>query len=1067
MTPKLRDRIDDLFAEAVDLEPGQRPTFLDRACAGAPGLRAAVVALLADHDRAEAASFLDRPACNPLAAGADDDPPGSAAAPPRHLAGYEILGELGRGGMGVVYRARQPGLKRVVALKMILDGDSARPDDLLRFVGEAEMLARVAHPNIVHIYEVGRHEGRPFFAMEYVEGGSLADQLSGTPLPGRRAAELAEALARAVQAAHEAGIVHRDLKPSNILLTGGGVPKVMDFGLARRLEAAGGLTQSGMIMGTPSYMAPEQAQGKLSAIGPACDIYALGAVLYECLTGRPPFRAENVLETLSLVVHQEPVPPRVLQPRVPRDLETICLKCLQKDAGKRYASALDLAEDLRRFRAGEPIRARPVGTVERVGRWGRRNPWVAGLLAMLALVLSGAFGSVTALWLQAEQQRALAGRERDRAQANLERADANLGKAKQAVDECFLLAAKDPLLQADEMRPVRQLLLEKALPFYQGFQAERQEDPAIQAELARNYTRVAYITEVIGRPEDAVAAYGRAGALWTKLATDHPDVTEYESGLASTCCQLGLLQRKTGQAAAALQSFREAQTIQTTLVARDPSAANLVGLAETYNGLALLQDDTGPPADALRSWERARDLQARVAAALPDAAPEQAFLAAIHQNIGRLQRQLGQRDAALHSFEQALAIQAKVAARNPLVDDFRSLLSRIYTNLAVAQDEAGSPATALKSLEQARVIDEQLVARFPEVARHREGLGAVYDSLSDLQSKLNQPDAALRSQEHAQRIQAQLAADHPKVLGYQFRLATSYDSLGNLHCGRDRGAALNAYDRARRLLARLADEHPAVDAYQIYLSRTLCHLANLHSDTDPAAALRCYGQARQIQADLVARYSENPIYQRDLGRTYLGLGNLYDFDLRKPDEALRWFGQAVPLWEALWRNDPVRDLEGLRDAYRGRARALSSLGRHADAAEAWERVLAVAAEPARATFRAVQAIEVAYVGRHVQATATAEELARQEDVTGATLYNAACVYAVSSAAVRQDRTRPAAERDRLAERYVAQSLNLLARAKAAGRLNGRARVDDLEKDKDLDALRPRAEFQDFLRRLRD
>jgi WD40 repeat protein len=300
--------------------------------------------------------------------------------------GYEILGELGRGGMGVVYKATQTRLKRVVALKMILAGAHAGPDQLARFRTEAEAVARLQHPNIVQVHEIGEHQGKPFLSLEFCPGGSLEKKLAGTPLQPRETAALVQTLARAMDAAHQKGVVHRDLKPANVLLAEGGTPKVTDFGLAKLLGEAGH-TQSGAVVGTPSYMAPEQAGGR-GAVGPAADVYALGAILYECLTGRPPFKAATPMDTLLQVVGEEPVPVRQLNPAVPRDLETVCHKCLQKEPARRYASALELADDLRRFGAGEPVRARPVGRLGRAWRWCRRNPMPAGLLALVGVLLA-------------------------------------------------------------------------------------------------------------------------------------------------------------------------------------------------------------------------------------------------------------------------------------------------------------------------------------------------------------------------------------------------------------------------------------------------------------------------------------------------------------------------------------------------------------------------------------------------------------------------------------------------------------------------------------------------------
>ncbi len=278
------------------------------------------------------------------------------------LPGYEILAELGRGGMGVVFKARQLGFNRIVALKMILSGSYAGDDERERFRIEAEAVARLRHPNIhVQVYEVGEHEGRPFFSMEFCPGGALDKKLNATPLAPAEAACLVETLARAVQAAHAKGVVHRDLKPANILLTEDGTPKVTDFGLAKQMDTAG-RTATGAVMGTPSYMAPEQAGGKSKDVGPACDVYALGALLYECLTGRPPFKGTTALDTLAQVLHEDPVPVRRLRPKTPRDLETICVKCLQKAPEKRYSSAADLAADLRRYQSGYARSRRvPVG----------------------------------------------------------------------------------------------------------------------------------------------------------------------------------------------------------------------------------------------------------------------------------------------------------------------------------------------------------------------------------------------------------------------------------------------------------------------------------------------------------------------------------------------------------------------------------------------------------------------------------------------------------------------------------------------------------------------------------
>ncbi|MHB1034561.1 MAG: serine/threonine-protein kinase [Pirellulales bacterium] len=296
---------------------------------------------------------------------------------------YELLGEVGRGGMGVVYKARQKALDRIVAIKMILATHQASGDQLRRFRAEARAAAGLHHPHIVSIYEVGEVHGQPYFAMEYIEGLNLADRLSQGRLGVEAAARLVSAAADAVAHLHRQGIVHRDLKPSNILVDAQDEPHVTDFGLAKMFATDSNLTATGVIAGTPSYMAPEQAAGHTSEVGPAADVYSLGAILYEILTGRAPFREENPLDTLVQVLEQEPVRPRQLNPRIPRPLEMIVLRCLEKRPAARYASAADLADDLERFLKGEAVEAQSPHLVQRVWRWARREPALASRLGAL------------------------------------------------------------------------------------------------------------------------------------------------------------------------------------------------------------------------------------------------------------------------------------------------------------------------------------------------------------------------------------------------------------------------------------------------------------------------------------------------------------------------------------------------------------------------------------------------------------------------------------------------------------------------------------------------------------
>jgi eukaryotic-like serine/threonine-protein kinase len=308
---------------------------------------------------------------------------------------YELLTEVARGGMGVVYRARQTTLNRIVALKMILAGRLANPDDVARFRAEAESAARLKHPNIVPVHDVGDTGGQHYFTMDYIEGTSLDQKLAQGPLPGKAAARYVRILARAVHYAHKQGILHRDLKPSNVLIDIDDEPHITDFGLAKRLghdQAGSGQTRSGAILGTPSYMAPEQAQGKAALLGPAADVYSLGAVLYELLTGRPPFRAESPLDTVIQVIDHQPVPPRLLNPNVDHDLETICLKCLEKNIEMRYASAEELGEDLQHYLDGDSINARSFNVIDRLAHMLERDTHTADFSTWSSMVFLMALG---------------------------------------------------------------------------------------------------------------------------------------------------------------------------------------------------------------------------------------------------------------------------------------------------------------------------------------------------------------------------------------------------------------------------------------------------------------------------------------------------------------------------------------------------------------------------------------------------------------------------------------------------------------------------------------------------
>jgi serine/threonine protein kinase len=379
---------------------------------------------------------------------------------------YELLDEIARGGMGVVYRARQIKLNRVVALKMILAGELASDSDVQRFYNEAEAAASLHHPCIVPIFDIGEYAGQHYFSMGYVEGTNLAAVVRDGPIPARDAAHYCEQIADAIAYAHQQGIIHRDLKPGNVLLDSSTQPHITDFGLAKILQADSDLTGTGQVMGTPSYMPPEQASGRIHDIGPTSDVYSLGGILYFLLTARPPFQASSLMETLKQVMEQEPVSPRQLNPGVPPDLETICLKCLEKPQNRRYASARELASELRRYLNDEPILARPVTGPARAWRWCRRNPKIAGLLMAIALSLLCGIGFSTYFAIQADLQlRKAQKNERSAIQAQAAaQAEAEKAAESAAQAERERTAAEAAKKRAENLRELARRQLEEVAP---------------------------------------------------------------------------------------------------------------------------------------------------------------------------------------------------------------------------------------------------------------------------------------------------------------------------------------------------------------------------------------------------------------------------------------------------------------------------------------------------------------------------------------------------------------------------------------------------------------------------
>jgi serine/threonine protein kinase len=710
------------------------------------------------------------------------------------IPGYQVLGVIARGGMGVVYRARQLSLNRTVAIKMILAADQAGPEELARFQTEAEAVARLQHPNIVQIFEVGTHQGRPYLALEYIDGGSLAQHLAGQPQAPRRAAGLVETLARAMHTVHQCGIVHRDLKPANILLSVSreplasasaealadasrldeAIPKISDFGLAKRLEAAS-LTQSGAVVGTPSYMAPEQAAGRTREIGPLADVYALGAILYEMITGRPPFRAETAGDTVLQVLSDDPVSPVRFQPKMPRDLETICLKCLHKIPSHRYVSAEALAEDLRRFLAGEPIQARPVGLWERGLKWARRRPAVAALLAVASVVLLGLM--IGGFWynarLQAEverEQERTQEAERQRAETQEQRrlADANFRLACEAVDGMVTRVAEGPLARMPQMEQERRRVLEHALQFYQQFLKQRSTDPVVRQQTARASWRLGDIRRLLGRNRQADQDYCWALALQKSLTADYPGVPAYWQDLAKTHTNRGHLLGDINQPKEAEKAFRQALAIRERLASDFPREPDYrQELADAFHNLGTLFSDQDRYPEAEKNLTRARHLQEKLIAAYPDRHASRAGLARTFTNLGlmlRVEKHLGKAEQA---FRKAIQLKSEMAAPLQKAAVHRFDLANSYNHLGLVLYDAEQYQKAEAAYRKAYDLQENLAKEYPSVPDYQSQLGGTLHNWADVLKDWKRPAAACQQLEQAIRHQRAALRANPRHPGYR------------------------------------------------------------------------------------------------------------------------------------------------------------------------------------------------------------------------------------------------------------------------------------------------------------
>jgi tetratricopeptide (TPR) repeat protein len=748
------DRVYPILDQVLAHPEDDRPALLSRLCGTDRDLRAEVELLLAHDCRATQERFLT-------------DAPfrlSDVLAPPcgdmsgRKIGPYEIARRLGSGGMGAVFLARRVDDYRLEVAVKFVRADLVSEELLERFRRERQVLAGLQHPNIARLLDGGTaDDGRPYFVMEYIAGEPITRYCESNQLGHRARARLFHAVCLAVHHVHSQGILHRDLKPSNILVTADGTPHLTDFGLAKVDGEDAGQTQTGLLVGTPCYMAPEQAAGGSCRPGPRADLFTLGVVLYELLTGRLPFQGTNVRDTLDQIATREPVAPSRLAPAVPRDLETICLRCLQKSPSRRYGSASELADDLRRFLGHEPIRARPVSTAERLGRWCRRNPKVAGLAAALLAAVVGGFATVAVLWRLADA--------RGKAAESRERL------ARRVLEEIYVQVAEKKLAQEPGMQKVQRDVLRQALAFYRELLAQNPTDRELRYKTSQAHFFLGRVEGNMGHRDEACAAYRAQMSLLEGLLAEDPHNRDYRFDLFFAATALtgqgdnAERERLWGKGLACLESlcqdfpdepnYRDAlanhglnfgEFLQSTGRVREAEQLLRASLASARQLCEDFPDRKGPPHFAhnvVQGW---------------------LFLA------GNLYRQ-----GRLGEAEEACCRGCEAARRlvdaHPGERAFREELSRIHFLLGDLHWRLRRTREAEAQFQQALALCERLAEQYPHGGNYRHSLAMKLDHLGHFYTALGRPDEAETVFRKAISILGLLVDEEPRAPEYRLHLA--------------------------------------------------------------------------------------------------------------------------------------------------------------------------------------------------------------------------------------------------------------------------------------------------------
>ncbi len=995
MEPKSIDRI---FWDAAQLAgAGERDAYLDGACAGDAELRRRVEQLLLA--RSKAAGFLESPALVATADEALGERPGTLVGP------YKLMEQIGEGGMGLVFVAeQQQPVRRRVALKVIKPGMDTK-QVVARFEAERQALALMDHPNIAQVYDGGETaSGRPYFVMELVKGVPITLFCDENRLPTPQRLELFVHVCQAVQHAHQKGIIHRDLKPSNVLVAvhdTAPVVKVIDFGVAKavgqQLTEKTVYTQFTQMIGTPLYMSPEQAGQSGLDVDTRTDVYALGVLLYELLTGTTPFESERLrtvgLDELRRIIREEEPPrpstristlgqaadtvsanrqsdPRKLSQLVRGELDWVVMKALEKDRNRRYESASAFAADVQRYLHDEPVQACPPSAWYRFRKFARRNKGALVLASMVVLAgLLAMGGLVVNNWLVTREK---------------ERADRNLVRARDAVKKNLTLISQDPDLKAKGLEPLRRKLLATAREYYAEFVREHGDDPALRSEFADVRMLLASITEEIANKTEAIEEYEQALVLCQQLVDAQPAVAAYQRLLARCHGSLGRLYQSVGRFREAEAALLKALAQQEELERSEPSVVQYrKDLATTHNSLGILYGSSGRFKQGEGAHLKAADIWRQLGSQHPAIAEYQSNFASAQNNLGALYEEMGRPEDAETAYQNGLTVRRQLVLAHPGVTDYQDGLAHSLLNLGMLYSETQRPEQAEAASMEARSVWQKLADVHPTVMDYQHGLAASHNNLAILYSDIKRPAESEAAHRKALAIRQQLAAAHPTVIKFAVELGGSQCNLGNLTDAAGKHAeALDWYAQAVATLEgalRRQERHTTARAF----------LANAHFGR--GRALRSLGRP----AEAAAAYGEVLRLQPDNAQAHCNLGLALQAQAHFA-EALSCLkrghelGSKNPRWpypSAQW----VRDAEIL-------------LGYDAKLAA----ILRGEAQPADPTERVglaefcIMYKQLPLASLRLWTEAFADDVPRTEDVKAIQRYNAACAAALAGSGQGRD-----------------------------------------------------------------